>query len=47
MADAGGVLQAVEQAASNLAAAMAEFAATGKTKHKGSVASVPLGGGKS
>ena len=43
----GGVLWAAEQAASKLAAAKAEYAATGKTKHKGSVANMSLGGGKS
>ena len=43
----GGVLWAAEQAASKLAAAKAEYAATGRTKHKGSVANMSLGGGKS
>jgi len=43
----GGVLWAADQAASKLAAAKAEYAATGKTKHKGSVANMSLGGGKS
>ena len=48
MADVvGGVLWAAEQAANKLAAAKAEFAATGKTKHKGSVANMSLGGGMS
>ena len=42
-----GVLWAAEQAAIKLAAAKAEFAATGRTKHKGSVANMSLGGGKS
>ena len=43
----GGVLWAAEQAAKKLADAKAEYAATGKTKHKGSVANMSLGGGKS
>jgi len=43
----GGVLWAAEQAANKLAAAKAEYAATGRTKHKGSVANMSLGGGKS
>ena len=43
----GGVLWAAEQAASKLAAAKAEYAATGRTKHKGSVANMSLGGSKS
>jgi cerevisin len=43
----GGVLWAADQAANKLAAAKAEYAATGKTKHKGSVANMSLGGGKS
>ena len=48
MADVvGGVLWAAEQAASKLAAAKAEYAATGKTRHKGSVANMSLGGGRS
>ena len=48
MADVvGGVLWAAEQAANKLAAAKAEYAATGKTRHKGSVANMSLGGGKS
>ena len=48
MADiVGGVLWVAEQAASKLAAAKAEFAAMGKTRHKGSIANMSLGGGKS
>jgi len=48
MADVvGGVLWAAEQAANKLAAAKAEFAATGTTRHKGSVANMSLGGGMS
>jgi len=43
----GGVSWAAGQAAAKLAAAKAEFAATGKTSHKGSVANMSLGGGKS
>jgi subtilisin family serine protease len=42
-----GVLWAAEHAANKLAAAEAEYAATGKTKHKGSVANMSLGGGMS
>ena len=42
-----GVLWAADQAAPKLAAAKAEYAATGRTKHKGSVANMSLGGGKS
>lgn len=42
-----GVLWAAEQAANKLAAAKAEYAATGKTRHRGSVANMSLGGGKS
>jgi cerevisin len=42
-----GVLWAAEQAQKKAKAADAEFAATGKTKHKGSVANMSLGGGKS
>lgn len=42
-----GVAWAARSAAQKLAAARAEFAATGKTKHKGSVANMSLGGGKS
>jgi hypothetical protein len=41
-----GVLWAAEQAMDKAAAADAEYAATGKTKHKGSVANMSLGGGK-
>jgi len=48
MADVvSGVLFAAEKAAEKAAAAEAEFAATGKTSHKGSVASMSLGGGQS
>lgn len=43
----GGVSWASEQASAKAAAAQAEYAATGKTKHKGSVANMSLGGGKS
>lgn len=42
-----GVLWAASSAAKKAAAADAEFAATGKTNHKGSVANMSLGGGKS
>ncbi|KAG1898950.1 peptidase S8/S53 domain-containing protein [Suillus fuscotomentosus] len=42
-----GVAWAAQSAAKKFAAARAEFAATGKTKHKGSVANMSLGGGKS
>ena len=42
-----GVLWAAEQAANKLAAAKAEYAATWKTRHKGSVANMSLGGGMS
>jgi len=42
-----GVLWAAQQAAEKLAAAKAEYTATGRTKHKGSVANMSLGGGKS
>jgi cerevisin len=42
-----GVVWAAQQAVAKDAAARAEFAATGKTKHKGSVANMSLGGGKS
>jgi cerevisin len=42
-----GVAWAARAAGEKLAAARAEFAATGKTKHKGSVANMSLGGGKS
>ncbi|ORX38809.1 peptidase S8/S53 domain-containing protein [Kockovaella imperatae] len=41
-----GVVWAAEQAAKAQKAADAEVAATGKTKHKGSVANMSLGGGK-
>ncbi|KAG1738215.1 peptidase S8/S53 domain-containing protein [Suillus lakei] len=48
MADVvSGVAWAAQSAVKKLAAARAEFAATGKTKHKGSVANMSLGGGKS
>ncbi|KAJ3510822.1 hypothetical protein NLJ89_g4457 [Agrocybe chaxingu] len=43
----GGVVWAAGQAKAKAAAAAAEFAATGQTKHKGSVANMSLGGGKS
>ena len=43
----GGVVWAVRQATTKAAAAAKEFALTGKTKHKGSVANMSLGGGKS
>jgi cerevisin len=43
----GGVDWAATQAKTKAAAARAEFAATGKTNHKGSVANMSLGGGKS
>lgn len=42
-----GVLWASTQASLKDAAARAEFARTGKTAHKGSVANMSLGGGKS
>jgi cerevisin len=42
-----GIVWAAEQASEKAAAAEAELAATGKTKHKGSVANMSLGGGKS
>jgi len=42
-----GVVWAATQAVEKAAAARAEFAATGRTKHKGSVANMSLGGGKS
>jgi cerevisin len=42
-----GIAWAAEQASEKAAAAEAELAATGKTKHKGSVANMSLGGGKS
>ncbi|ORY31022.1 peptidase S8/S53 domain-containing protein [Naematelia encephala] len=41
-----GVVWAAEQAAAAAVAAEKELAATGKTKHKGSVANMSLGGGK-
>ncbi|WWC67952.1 uncharacterized protein I206_101871 [Kwoniella pini CBS 10737] len=41
-----GVLWAAEAAAAEAADAAKELAATGKTKHKGSVANMSLGGGK-
>jgi cerevisin len=43
----GGVLWAAQQAKSKMQSAKAEYAATGKTKHKGSVANMSLGGGPS
>ncbi|KAF8523247.1 peptidase S8/S53 domain-containing protein [Gautieria morchelliformis] len=43
----GGVFWAVNDAKAKEAAAAAEFKATGKTKYKGSVANMSLGGGKS
>jgi cerevisin len=43
----GGVVWAAQQAKAKLDAARAEYLATGKTKHKGSVANMSLGGGKS
>ncbi|KII95541.1 hypothetical protein PLICRDRAFT_48489 [Plicaturopsis crispa FD-325 SS-3] len=43
----GGVQWAATAAAKKAAAATAEYIATGKTKHKGSVANMSLGGGKS
>jgi cerevisin len=42
-----GVQWATTQAQAKLAAARAEFLATGKTSHRGSVANMSLGGGKS
>ncbi|KAL7413532.1 peptidase S8/S53 domain-containing protein [Mrakia frigida] len=42
-----GVLYAAESAAKKASAAAAELLSTGKTSHKGSVASMSLGGGKS
>ncbi|KAI0087141.1 peptidase S8/S53 domain-containing protein [Irpex rosettiformis] len=42
-----GVLFASDSAKAKAAASKAEFAATGKTSHKGSVANMSLGGGKS
>ncbi|TRM68946.1 peptidase S8/S53 domain-containing protein [Schizophyllum amplum] len=43
----GGVVWAATQAQKKAAEAAAELAATGSTKHKGSVANMSLGGGKS
>lgn len=43
----GGVVWAATQAKKKADAANAEFAATGTTKHKGSVANMSLGGGSS
>lgn len=43
----GGVAWASQQAKIKATAAAAELASTGKTKHKGSVANMSLGGGKS
>ena len=43
----GGVTWASESAQKKLKAAQAEFKATGKSNHKGSVANMSLGGGKS
>ena len=42
-----GVVWTAEQAATKLAAAKAEYAATGRTRHKGSIANMSLGGRKS
>ncbi|KAF7782784.1 hypothetical protein Agabi119p4_2160 [Agaricus bisporus var. burnettii] len=42
-----GVVWAAREAKAKAVAAAKEFAATGKTKHKGSVANMSLGGGKS
>lgn len=42
-----GVTYAADAAAAKMALARAEFAKTGKTKHKGSVGNMSLGGGKS
>lgn len=42
-----GVVWAAKTAKAKAEAAAAEFAATGKTKHKGSVANMSLGGGAS
>ena len=42
-----GVIWAADRAVENAQKARAEFAATGKTKHKGSVANMSLGGGAS
>ncbi|KAI0944092.1 hypothetical protein AcV7_002010 [Taiwanofungus camphoratus] len=43
----GGVTWVVREAVAKAAAALQEFKETGKTKHKGSVANMSLGGGKS
>ena len=43
----GGVLFAARSAAEKAAAALAELKATGRTKHKASVANMSVGGGKS
>jgi cerevisin len=43
----GGVVWAAQSAADKAKAAREEFQRTGKTKHKGSVANMSLGGGKS
>ncbi|GBE80855.1 Subtilisin-like protease [Sparassis crispa] len=43
----GGVVWAAQSAAAKAVAAAKELALTGKTKHKGSVANMSLGGGKS
>ena len=43
----GGVVWAASQAKAKADAARAEYASTGSTKHKGSVANMSLGGGKS
>ncbi|OBZ69847.1 hypothetical protein A0H81_10084 [Grifola frondosa] len=43
----GGVVWAAQQASAKAALAKKEFLETGKTKHKGSVANMSLGGGKS
>jgi cerevisin len=43
----GGVVWAAQSAAAKMAEAKAEFKASGKSKHKGSVANMSLGGGKS
>ena len=48
MADVvAGVSWVAKQAANKLVAPQAEYAAMGKTRHKGSVANMSLGGGKS
>ena len=43
----GGVVWAAQQAQAKAQAALEEFKKTGKTSHKGSVANMSLGGGKS